>query len=179
MNWKPFDVVQVQSMPPEQRREPVQRVVEQVFMVNRIELTMLDHIQSVSEFEDRDAGRLQKARKPGDKIIDVVYMSDHVVRDYDIRELAFACQLFGASRPEEIVNCRHANARLPALQARQPDRYRGSGIPRSTKLRSKYPSLLATSTTKLCGPSSCLRTSASTCSAECFSSAGEDEEKYG
>src|SRR6266851_6972583 len=78
-------------------------------MENRVELAMLDHIQGVSEFKDRDAGWLQKARKSGGKIIDVVDMSDHIVPDDDIRELAFARQLFGASRPEKIVNCRHAN----------------------------------------------------------------------
>jgi hypothetical protein len=36
-------------------------------------------------------------------------VSDDVVRNHDICELAFAGQLFGASRPEKIVNCRHAN----------------------------------------------------------------------
>src|SRR3984893_313045 len=113
VNWKALGVIQVEPVPLEEWSEPVQRVVEEVFMVNGVELAMFDHIQGVSEFKDRDAGWLQKARKPGDKIIYVVYMSDHVVRDHDIGELAFARELFGASRPEEIVNRRHANGVCP------------------------------------------------------------------
>ena len=109
MDREPLNVVQVKPMPPEQRREPVQRVIEQVFMVNRIELTTFDHIQGVGKFADRDPGRLQQACKTGDKIINVVDVSDDVVRNHDICELAFAGQIFGASRPEKIVNCRHAN----------------------------------------------------------------------
>src|ERR1700730_4340702 len=78
-------------------------------MENRVELAMLDHVQGISEFKDRDAGWLQKARKSGDKIIDVVDMSDHIVPDHAARELAFARQLIGRSGPEKIVNRRHAN----------------------------------------------------------------------
>src|ERR1700730_6658488 len=109
VDWKALGVIQVEPVPPKEWSEPVQRVVEEVFMVDRVELAMLDHIQGVSEFKDCDPCWLQKSRKPGDKIIDAVDMSDHVVRDHDIRELAFVRQLFGASRPEEIVNRRHAN----------------------------------------------------------------------
>src|SRR5215472_11282103 len=36
-------------------------------------------------------------------------MSDDVIRDYDICEFTFGRQLVGTSRPEEIVNRRHAN----------------------------------------------------------------------
>ena len=36
-------------------------------------------------------------------------MSDHIVPDHNVRELAFVRQLFGAPRPEKIVNRRHAN----------------------------------------------------------------------
>src|SRR5271170_2192686 len=79
-------------------------------MVNRIELTTFDHIQRVGKFADRDPGRLQQPRKTGDKIINVVNVSDDVVRNHDIRELALVGQIFGASRPEEIVNCWHANS---------------------------------------------------------------------
>src|SRR6516164_3384373 len=86
-------------------------------MENRVELAMLDHIHGVSELKDRNAGWLQKARKSGDKIIDVVDMSDHVVRDHDIRELAFARELFCALRPEKIVNSRHANGVGPRYRA--------------------------------------------------------------
>ena len=63
MNWKPLDVIQVEPVPLKERSEPVQRVVKEVFMVNRVELAMFDHIQSVSELKDRDAGWFQKARK--------------------------------------------------------------------------------------------------------------------
>jgi hypothetical protein len=52
-------------------------------------------------------------------------------------------------------------------------------IPRSTKLRSRHPSLLATSTAKLRGASSYLQASASTCSAECFNSAARIRRNMG
>src|SRR6516165_2736798 len=109
VNGEPLDVIQVETVPFEERSEAVQCVVEEMFMVNGIELAMPDHVQGISEFEDSDAGWLQKACKPGDKIINVVDMSDHVIRDRDIRELALARQLFGTSRPEEIVDRRYAN----------------------------------------------------------------------
>ena len=87
----------------------MQRVIEDVFMQNRVELAMLNHIQGISAFKNGDAGWLQKTRKSSDKIIDVVDMSDDVIRDYDICEFTFGRQLIGTSPPEEIVNRRHAN----------------------------------------------------------------------
>src|ERR1700730_2947226 len=91
----------------------MQRMVEEVFVENRVELTTLDHIQGVSEFNDRDAGWLQEARETGDQIIDVVDMSRHVVGDHHIGELLFASDLFGAPGPEEIVNRWHADGVCP------------------------------------------------------------------
>jgi hypothetical protein len=80
-----------------------------MFMQNRIELAMLDHIQGISALKNGGAGWLQKTRKSSDKIIDVVDMSDDVISDYDICEFTFGRQLIGTSPPEEIVNRRHAN----------------------------------------------------------------------
>src|SRR3974377_946998 len=52
VNWKALDVVQVEPVPLKERGEPVQRVVEDVFMENRVELAMLDHVQGIREFKD-------------------------------------------------------------------------------------------------------------------------------
>src|SRR5690242_11597631 len=84
-------------------------MIKEMFMVNRVKFAIFDHIYGVSEFKDRDTSWLKKARETRDKVIDVVYMSDHVVGNDHIGELALARQLFGASRPEEFMKCRHAN----------------------------------------------------------------------
>src|SRR5258708_11839466 len=62
VDWKALGVIQVEPVPLKEWSEPVQRVVEEAFMVNRVELAMFDHIQGVSEFKDRDPGWRQKAR---------------------------------------------------------------------------------------------------------------------
>ena len=87
----------------------MQGVVEEMFMINRVELTILDHIHGISKFKDSDASGLQKPQNAGDKIINFVDMSDHVVRDHQIGLLAFARQLFGTSQAEEIVYRWHPN----------------------------------------------------------------------
>ena len=179
MNWKALDIIQIKPMLPKERGEPVQRVIEEVFMVNRVEFAMLNQIQRVSKFKNRDAGRLQKPRKPGDKIVDVVYVSNHVVRNHDIGELAFARQLFGASRPKEIVHRRHADARLPALQAHRPDRYRGRQFHGRQSCATNIRHYWQPQPQNCVDRARICEASASTCSAECFNSAGEDEEKYG
>ena len=81
----------------------MQRVEEEMFMINRVELTILDHIHGISKFKDSDASWFQKAQNADDKIINFVDMRKHVVRDHEIGQLAFARQLFGASQAEEIV----------------------------------------------------------------------------
>ena len=73
----------------------MQRVIEEVFVVNRIEFATVDHIQSVSEFKDRDPGGFQNSPKPADQVINLVYVRDDVVGYQDISELAFARQLLG------------------------------------------------------------------------------------
>src|SRR5262249_2160413 len=92
------------------RGQPMQCVIEKMFVVNRIELAVFDHIESISELENGDAGWLQKARKAGNEIVNVVDMRNHIVRYYDIGEPAFARQPPGASRPEEIVDSPHPDS---------------------------------------------------------------------
>jgi hypothetical protein len=114
MDGKRFYVVQVEAMPIKQGHESVQRMVKEMLVVNGVELAVFDHVQGVSKFKNSDAGRFQKVCKAGNKIIDVVDMSKHVLGDQDVRELAFACQLFSASRPKEIVNGWHPNGVCPS-----------------------------------------------------------------
>src|SRR5215469_352250 len=104
MDCKPLDLIQVEAVPLEERRESMQRVIEQMFMVDRVELAIFDQIQCVSELKNRDTGWFQKAFNTSDKIINLVHMSDHVISDHDVRKLTFTCQLFGALQSEEIVN---------------------------------------------------------------------------
>ena len=52
MNRHPLDVEDGQSMPPEQRRQSGQAEIEHVFMVNRVELALLDEIGRIWEFQD-------------------------------------------------------------------------------------------------------------------------------
>src|SRR5215471_13324371 len=84
-----------------------------MLVINSVKLALFDHIDSISKFKNRHAGRLEKPREPGDKIIDVVNVGYHVIRDHDVRQLAIAGQMFGASRPEEIVPRGYADGICP------------------------------------------------------------------
>ena len=96
MDRKPLDIIQVETVPLKKRGQPMKCVIKKMFVVNRIELAVLDHIESISELENGGASWLQKARKAGNEIVNVVDMRDHVVRYYDIGEPAFARQPSGA-----------------------------------------------------------------------------------
>ncbi len=82
-------------------------------MVNGVEFAMPNHVQRVREFKNHDPGRLQKPGEPGDKIIDVVHMGDHIVGDNDIRKFPFARQSLAASRPEKIMDRGHTDRVRP------------------------------------------------------------------
>src|SRR5215469_2883415 len=165
-------------MPFKEWSEPVQCVVEEMFMVNSVEFASFDHINGICKFEDCHAGRLKKTREPSHKIINVINVRHDVVRNNDVGKFAFTCQSLGALRPEEIVYCRHSNGICPGywpvgrIDAETTN-------PSLDKITQQIPVITGNLDDKLCEPSVYLSTSAATCSAECFSSAGEDDEKYG
>jgi len=42
VDWKPLDLIQVEAVPLKEPREPMQGVIEQMFMVDRVELAIFD-----------------------------------------------------------------------------------------------------------------------------------------
>src|SRR6516165_11370361 len=55
VNWEALDIIQVEPVSLKERSEPMQCVIEDMLMKNRVELAMLDHIQGVSAFKNRNA----------------------------------------------------------------------------------------------------------------------------
>src|SRR6516165_1661004 len=55
VNWEALDIIQVEPVSLKKRSEPMQCVIEDMLMKNRVELAMLDHIQGVSAFKNRNA----------------------------------------------------------------------------------------------------------------------------
>src|ERR1700731_2932808 len=70
VNRKPFNVVEMQSVPCEEGRQAVKRMIEQMFVIDRVEFAFLDHVDGVGKFKNGGAGRLQELRETGDEIVD-------------------------------------------------------------------------------------------------------------
>src|SRR6266446_8467803 len=79
MNREAFDVVEIQPVSGKERRQAVKRMIEEMFMIDRVEFAFLDHVDGICEFKDRHAGRLQELRETGDEIVDRVDMRHDVV----------------------------------------------------------------------------------------------------
>src|SRR5215831_1537838 len=85
MDRDSFDVVNGKSMPREKRFQRGQAEVKNVFVINRIELVLLDEIHRVREFENNPPVWLQQSPQPGNKIVRARRVSKNVVAQDQIR----------------------------------------------------------------------------------------------
>src|SRR5713226_7104568 len=104
MDRKALDVVQMQAVPRKERRQAVQRVIEEMLVVDRVEFAFLYHVDGVGEFEDRRAVGLQELGETGDEIVDRVDMRHDVVGDHDVGELPLGRKTFSEAKREKIVD---------------------------------------------------------------------------
>ena len=103
-------------------------------------------------------------------------MRHHVVGDDDVRALALGPQTSREFGIEELGQRRDSQG-IGRGRLFGAGSMPSTGIPASTKLRRKYPSFEATSTTRLPGPSPRSATSRRACSAEWRTRPVEKDEK--
>ena len=77
-----------------------------MLVINRVELTSLDQRQQMWNFDRQHPARFQNQIQPGDKIVDVGYMREHVVGDEQVRGLPLRCKRAGKRGAEKTVDSR-------------------------------------------------------------------------
>ena len=87
-----------------------EREIRIVLVVDGVELDVLDEFEQVRELEGRSALRFQERRDPGNEIVELRHVREHVIRDNEIGTAALARELAGERLPEEFHQRRHADA---------------------------------------------------------------------
>ena len=67
-------------------------------MVDRVKLAVLDQVFHVRRFDTRDSGLLQQRANTCDEPVGVSHVGENVVRDNDVRPLAFGREACGPDR---------------------------------------------------------------------------------
>ena len=135
----------------EEQPDGGEREVREVLVVDGVELVLGDQAQEVRELQRRHTVRFQDRRNAFDEIVQCGHVSQHVIGDDQIGGLA-RCQLRGPAPSSKNAT----SVRIPFFSASAATFAAGSmpstGIPFATKCCSRYPSLLAISTTWLDRP---------------------------
>ena len=83
-----LDIVEKESVARKQRGEAVERMIEKMLMIDRVEFARLNHVDGVGHFEGGDPIRLQEPRETSDEIVDLVDMRENVVGNEYIYKFA-------------------------------------------------------------------------------------------
>ena len=104
MNRHLFDVDDFQAVSPEQPVKGREGEVAEVFVVDRVELDVVDHVLGIGYLNHRLPAGGQECLDPLDESIGVSNMSEHVVGQEQVGLLPLAAELFRQVGTEELIN---------------------------------------------------------------------------
>ena len=142
-----LDVAHAQAVTREDRLEREQRKIREMLVVDLIELHVDDRAQHVRELDRRESVRFQDDRDPADEVVQVRDVREHVVRGEQIgaQPLRDHPPRLSAGRRTRSASGRPRS--IAALATFSAGSTPTTGTSRATNSRSRYPSLLASSTT--------------------------------
>src|ERR671918_2271025 len=108
MDGQSTNPVERKTMPTEEDVECGQREVAEVFMVDRVELEVIDEIAKVRHLDLSDAVIREDRRDTLHEPVQVRNVCEHVVRDEDVRALSVSPQGSSKLRAEETAERRNA-----------------------------------------------------------------------
>src|ERR1700755_2923355 len=106
----------MQAMTLEERLQPMQSVIEEMLVIDRVEFAFRDHVDRVGALENGDTVGLQQPRESSDEVIDPIYVREHIVGDPCVCGFSSCRQLLGELQGKEVVE--NGNADLACVLGR-------------------------------------------------------------
>ena len=105
------DLLNVEQHQTVRRQDPTdreQREVGEVLVVDRVELVLRDEAHEVGELHRDHAPRREQVFHPGDEVVEVGHLGQHVVTDQQVRPAPLSRDLPRGVAPEESDEGRHS-----------------------------------------------------------------------
>ena len=146
-----FDVDHLQTVPARELIDCYERKVREVLVVDGVELILHHQAGQMREFQRHDTFGLQEPGYAGDEVIEIRNLGQNVVANDGSAFLPSPpMPPQGARRSSRLAS--QCPCQSPPWQHSPPARCRAPGCP-VRKCCKRYPSLLASSTTRLSAPS--------------------------
>src|SRR5579872_4165320 len=79
----------------------MKREIRKMFMIDRVELLLLDEVKQMWKFQRRSAGRFEQKLKTADEVVQVGHVRKHVVGDHQVGRFSGRAQPARRLDPEK------------------------------------------------------------------------------